>query len=117
MDSHGNALHQFMSSYLTILLISEESNLTSVKRSRHLSIFLAHFSIAYPILSKTFFWRNKVKTIMKLGLNAALLLSLLSGCAVISVADAVVGTTVSVGSAVVGTTVDVAGAGVRAVTK
>ncbi len=45
---------------------------------------------------------------------------LLNGCAVISVADAVVGTTVGVGSAVVGTAVSagsaVVGAGVKAVT-
>jgi len=44
--------------------------------------------------------------------------SLLSGCAVVAVADAattVVATTVKVGAEVVGTTVDVAASGVRAV--
>lgn len=49
----------------------------------------------------------------------ALLFSLVSGCAVVAVADAavtVVATTVKVGAAVVGTTVDVAAAGVKAAT-
>jgi len=49
----------------------------------------------------------------------AILLSSISGCAVVAVADAavtVVATTVKVGAAVVGTTVDVAAAGVKAVT-
>ena len=40
---------------------------------------------------------------------------LLNGCTALTVAGAVVGTTVSVGSAVVGTTVDVASAGVGAI--
>lgn len=41
---------------------------------------------------------------------------LLNGCTVLTVAGAVVGTTVGVGAAVIGTTVDVAQAGVKAVT-
>ena len=41
--------------------------------------------------------------------------SLLNGCAVIAVADAVVSTTVNVGAAVVNTAVDVTRAGVHAV--
>ena len=63
----------------------------------------------------------------KLGTLIVCVTTLLNGCAVIAVADAVVSTTVTVGSAVVGTTVnvgsavvgsavDVTRAGVRAAT-
>lgn len=66
-------------------------------------------------------------TALKLGAVICCATVILSGCAVIAVADAVVGTTISVGSAVVGTTVsvgsavvgsavDVTRAGVRAAT-
>ena len=70
---------------------------------------------------------SRISTALKLGTLIACTTVLLSGCAVIAVADAVVGTTISVGSAVVGTTVnvgsavvgsavDVTRAGVRAAT-
>ncbi len=66
----------------------------------------------------------RINALLKLILTITLAGNLLSGCAVIAVADAVVSvgaaavsTTASVGSAVVGTTVDVARAGVHAATK
>ena len=70
---------------------------------------------------------TKTKQFIQLSVLLVCITSILNGCAVISVADAVVsttvgvgaavvGTTVSVGSAVVGSTVDVARAGVRAAT-
>lgn len=55
---------------------------------------------------------------MRAILLVAFLVSSVSGCAIVSVADAaitVVSTTVKVGATVVGTTVDVAAAGVKAV--